>query len=134
MAGLVLHSSSVFQLNFSAKQKILRFEFHHIAKPETLTFKPKEMTVYKINDIIRQQIRNINHQTAEPKAKASAFLFFATAHFLNPILASRIPKAFESTFAFALTHKPILRKTKRAIFLPTLYSPTSIKYSILAYI
>ena len=30
----------------------------------------------------------INHQTADPKANASVFLFFPTAHFLKTILAT----------------------------------------------
>ncbi|MBL7909063.1 MAG: hypothetical protein JNK36_11420 [Bacteroidia bacterium] len=54
----------------------------------------------------------MNHQTAGPKANASVFLFFSTAHFLKAILASRT----SGTFGFAPTHKPTLRKTKRAIF------------------
>jgi len=54
----------------------------------------------------------MKHQTAEPKANASVFLFFSKAHFLKTILASRT----NCTFAFAPTHKPTLRKTKRAIF------------------
>jgi hypothetical protein len=44
---------------------------------------------------------HINHQTADPKANASVFLFFPTAHFLKTILAS----STNGTFAFALTHK-----------------------------
>ena len=39
----------------------------------------------------------MNHQTADPKANASVFLFFPTAHFLKPILASRT----NGTFGFA---------------------------------
>ncbi len=42
-----------------------------------------------------------NHQTADPKANASVFLFFPTAHFLKTILASRT----SGTFGFAPTHK-----------------------------
>jgi hypothetical protein len=43
----------------------------------------------------------MNHQTADPKANASVFLFFPTAHFLKTILASRT----SGTFGFAPTHK-----------------------------
>ena len=43
----------------------------------------------------------VNIQTADPKANASVFLFFSTAHFLKTILASRT----NGTFAFAPTHK-----------------------------
>ena len=41
----------------------------------------------------------MNHQTADPKANASVFLFFPTAHFLKTILASRT----NGTLAFAPT-------------------------------
>jgi hypothetical protein len=54
----------------------------------------------------------VNIQTADPKANASVFLFFSTTHFLKTILANRT----NGTFGFAPTHKPTLRKTKRAIF------------------
>lgn len=36
----------------------------------------------------------MNHQTADPKANASVFLFFPTAHFLKTILASRTNGSF----------------------------------------
>ena len=51
---------------------------------------------------MKQKIRTekVNNQTADPKANASVFLFFPTAHFLKTILANRIPKAFGSTFGF----------------------------------
>jgi hypothetical protein len=39
----------------------------------------------------------MNHQTADPKANASVYLFFSNAHFLKTILASRT----NSTFGFA---------------------------------
>ena len=39
----------------------------------------------------------MKHQTADPKANASVFLFFPTAHFLKTILASRT----NGTFGFA---------------------------------
>jgi hypothetical protein len=52
---------------------------------------------------MKQKIRTekVNIQTADPKANASVFLFFPTAHFLKTILASRT----NGTFAFAPTHK-----------------------------
>jgi hypothetical protein len=59
-------------------------------------------------------IGQLNHQTADPKVNASVFLFFPTTHFLKTILAN----STNGTFTFAPTHKPTLRKTKRAIFLP----------------
>jgi hypothetical protein len=56
-----------------------------------------------MNDRIKhkQVTGQMNHQTADPKANASVFLFFPTAHFLKTILASRT----NGTFAFAPTHK-----------------------------
>jgi hypothetical protein len=83
-----------------------------------------------MNDITRQQMRNRNHQTADPKANASVFLFF----FQRTFFKNNFSQPHKWHIWFCPTHKPTLRKTKRAIFLPTLYSPTSIKYSILAYI
>jgi hypothetical protein len=53
----------------------------------------------------------MNHQTADPKANASVFLFFPNAHFLKTILATH-----KWHIWFCPTHKPTLRKTKRAIF------------------
>jgi hypothetical protein len=60
----------------------------------------------------KQVTGKMNHQIADPKANASVFLFFPTAHFLKTILTSRT----NGTFAFAPTHKPTLCKTKRATF------------------
>jgi hypothetical protein len=56
-----------------------------------------------MNDRIKhkQMTEQMNHQTANPKANASVFLFFPNAHFLKTILASRT----NGTFAFAPTHK-----------------------------
>jgi len=56
-----------------------------------------------MNDRIKhkQLTGQINHKTADPKANASVFLFFPTAHFLKTILASRT----SGTFGFAPTHK-----------------------------
>jgi hypothetical protein len=44
-----------------------------------------------MNDRMKQKIRTekVNNQTADPKANASVFLFFPTAHFLKTILANR---------------------------------------------
>ena len=48
----------------------------------------------------------VNIQTADPKANASVFLFFPTAHFLKTILASRK----NGTFGFArLTSQPFAK-------------------------
>jgi len=43
----------------------------------------------------------MNHQTADPKANASVFLFFPNAHFLKTILASH------TNGTFAKPDKPI---------------------------
>ena len=53
----------------------------------------------RMNDTIKhkQVTGQMNHQTADPKANASVFLFFPNAHFLKTILASRT----NGTFAFA---------------------------------
>jgi len=53
----------------------------------------------RMNDRIKhkQVTGQMNHQTADPRANASVFLFFPTAHFLKTILASRT----NGTFAFA---------------------------------
>ncbi|GEM_PF-1262343 len=50
----------------------------------------------RMNDIIKhkQMTGQMNHQTADPKANPSVFLFFSTAHFLKTILASRTNDAF----------------------------------------
>ena len=53
----------------------------------------------------------MNYQTADPKANASVFLFFPTAHFLKTILASRT----NGTFGFAPPTSRPFSKTKRAI-------------------
>jgi len=42
----------------------------------------------------------MNHQTADPKANASVFLFLPNAHFLKTILASR------TNGTFAKPHQP----------------------------
>ena len=57
----------------------------------------------------------MNKQTADPKANASVFLFFPTAHFLKTILAS--PQV--AHLALPQHTKPTLRKAKRATSLPT---------------
>ncbi len=56
--------------------------------------------------------RQINHQTADPKANASLFLFFPTAHFLKPILASRT----NGTFGFDRYASQRFEKPKEPFF------------------
>ena len=54
----------------------------------------------------------MNHQTANPKANASVFLFFPTAHFLKTILASRT----NGTFGFARHTSRPFAKPKEPFF------------------
>jgi hypothetical protein len=54
----------------------------------------------------------MNHQTAVPKANASVFLFFPTAHYLKTILASRT----NGTFGFALHTSRPFAKPKEPFF------------------
>jgi hypothetical protein len=67
-----------------------------------------------MNDRIKdkQMTEQINHQTANPKANASVFLFFPTAHFFKTILASRT----SGTFGFAPTHKADPSAKKKSHF------------------
>lgn len=69
----------------------------------------------------KQVTGQMNHQTADPKANASVFLFFPTAHFLKTILASRT----NGTFGFARHTSRHTGKTKRANFPPR---PTNSNY------
>ena len=63
---------------------------------------------------MKQKIRTeqVNHQTADPKANASVFLFFPTAHFLKTILASRT----NDTFGFARHTSQPFAKPKEPFF------------------
>jgi len=54
----------------------------------------------------------MNQQTADPKANASVFLFFSTAHFLKPILANRT----NGTFGFARHRSQPFAKPKEPFF------------------
>jgi hypothetical protein len=69
-----------------------------------------------MNDITRQQMGQRNHQKADPKANASVFLFFSTAHFLKTILA----RYTLHTFVFALTHKADTSQKQKSAIFPTL--------------
>ena len=54
----------------------------------------------------------MNQQTADPKANASVFFFFPTAHFFK----NNFSQPHKWHIWFCPAHKPTLRKTKRAIF------------------
>jgi hypothetical protein len=63
----------------------------------TLCGSLKEDTT-RMNDSNKHKVTGqMNHQTADPKANASVFLFFSNAHFLKTILTSRT----NGTFGFA---------------------------------
>lgn len=61
----------------------------------------------KMNDRNNHKVTGqMNHQTADPKANASVFLFFPNAHFLKTILANRT----NGTFGFARhTNRPFAK-------------------------
>ena len=67
-----------------------------------------------MNDRMKQNIRTekVNIQIADPKANASVFLFFSTAHFLKTILASRT----NGTFGFARHTSQPYAKPKEPFF------------------
>jgi hypothetical protein len=67
-----------------------------------------------MNDMTRHQnvTGQMNHQTAVPRANASVFLFFSTAHFLKTILASRT----NGTFDFARYTSQPFAKPKEPFF------------------
>jgi len=66
-----------------------------------------------MNDMTRHQNSGqSNHQTADPKANASVFLFFSIAHFLKTILAIRT----NGTFGFARHTSRPFAKPKEPFF------------------
>jgi len=67
-----------------------------------------------MNDRMKQKIRTekVNIQTADPKANASVFLFFPTAHFLKTILAH----GTNGTFGFAQHISRPFAKPKEPFF------------------
>ena len=66
-----------------------------------------------MNDSNKHKVTGqMNHQTADPKANASVFLFFPTAHFLKTILASRT----NGTFGFAQHTSRPFAKPKEPFF------------------
>jgi hypothetical protein len=72
----------------------------------------KDDTV-SMNDRNKHKVtRQVNHQTADPKANASVFLFFPTAHFFKTILASRT----NGTFGFARHTSRPFAKPKEPFF------------------
>jgi len=80
----------------------------------TVTCKPKSKDdTARMNDRNKHKVTGQkNHQTADPKANASVFLFFPTAHFLKTILASRT----NGTFGFARHTSQPFAKPKEPFF------------------
>ena len=67
----------------------------------------------RMNDRNKHKVtEQMNNQTADPKANASVFLFFPTAHFLKPNLASRT----NGTFGFARHTSRPFAKPKEPFF------------------
>ena len=67
----------------------------------------------RMNDRNKHKVTGqMNHQTADPKANASVFLFFPNAHFLKTILASRT----NGTFGFARHTSRPFAKPKEPFF------------------
>ena len=80
--------------------------------PKTLPASLKDDTA-RMNDRNKHKVTGqMNHQTADPKANASVFLFFPTAHFLKTILASRT----NGTFGFARHTSRPFAKPKEPFF------------------
>ncbi|MCF8323074.1 MAG: hypothetical protein K9I26_08065 [Flavobacterium sp.] len=96
----------------------------HISTQKRLALCDFVTHIYKLpaslkDDTTRMNDRNkhkvtgqMNHQTADPKANASVFLFFPTAHFLKTILASRT----NGTFGFARHTSRPFAKPKEPFF------------------
>ena len=81
-------------------------------KGKTLPASLKDDTA-RMNDRNKHKVTGqMNHQTADPKANASVFLFFPTAHFLKTILASRT----NGTFGFARHTSRPFAKPKEPFF------------------
>ena len=77
-----------------------------------VTCKPKDDTA-RMNDRNKHKVTGqMNHKTADPKANASVFLFFPTAHFLKTILAIRT----NGTFDFARHTSQPFAKPKEPFF------------------
>ena len=82
----------------------------------------------RMNDRNKHKVTGqMNHQTADPKANASVFLFFPTAHFLKTILASRTNGTFgfarHTSRPFAKPKEPFFANapTDRTIIIQTLF-------------
>ncbi len=103
----VVNGSAVLRVNICAKKPA------HRKSAEPLPASLKDDTT-RMNDRNKhkQVTGQINHKTADPKANASVFLFFPTAHFLKTILASRT----NGTFGYArYTNRPFA-KPKEPLF------------------
>ena len=76
-------------------------------------FSTRQDDTVRMNDRNKHKVTGqVNQQTADPKANASVFLFFPTAHFLKTILASRT----NGTFGFARHTSQPFAKPKEPFF------------------
>jgi hypothetical protein len=77
-----------------------------------------------MNDRIKhkQVTGQMTHQTADPRANASVFLFFSIAHFLKTILAHRT----NGTFGFARHTSRPFAKPKEPFFVNALINKLKI--------
>ena len=92
-------------------RSIFEFPNGHSQQPLPASLKDDRA---RMNDRIKpkQVTGQMNHQTADPRANASVFLFFSTAHFLKTILASRT----NGTFAFARHTSRPFAKSKEPFY------------------
>ena len=90
----------------------MRFQTRNLSYSITLPASLKDDTA-RMNDRNKHKVTGqMNHQTADPNANASVFLFFPTAHFLKTILASRT----NGTFGFARHTSRPFAKPKEPFF------------------
>ncbi len=96
------------------------------AKMPPLSPSPEPLPASLIDDTARMNERNkhkvtgqMNHQTADPKANASVFLFLPNAHFLKTILASRTNGTFgiarHTSRPFAKPKEPFFANALRGL-------------------
>ena len=112
MAGKVLNikvcSPLKLRIGLTGKHHAICHYSYNLPLPASL----KDDTA-RMNDRNKHKVTGqMNHQTADPKANASVFLFFPTAHFLKTILASRT----NGTFGFARHTSQPFAKPKEPFF------------------
>jgi hypothetical protein len=114
MAGSVLNWTFGILINISDKLKVSASKSATSPSCKPLPASLKDDTA-RMNDRNKHKVTGqMNQQTTDPKANASVFLFFPTAHFLKTILASRT----NGTFGFA-RHTSRPSQNQKSHFLPT---------------